>query len=205
MPPPPEVFAEIEEVTKRAQGGDHAVVPRLRELLDQYPAIWQYSGDMASHAMMNWIVLTAGSNLYLRESLSWKAEALRRELAGQNPSQAIQLLADRVVVTWLMVHYFDASEPASIKNQNASKLAAFRAKRQNQAHRAHLTALASLTALSKLIAASSEARGSHTRTPPQLKQPFDLLNRVTPFFAGAAQKHCTRSMGEEARTAGSAN
>jgi hypothetical protein len=187
MPPPPEVIAEIEEVTKRAQAGDHAVVPRLRELLEQYPAMWQHVGDMASQAMMIWIVLTAGSDLYARETLSRKAEALREELAGENPSPAIQLLADRVVVTWLMVHFFDASEPASIQNHSASKLAAFRAKRQQQAHRAHLTALASLTALRRLLLATTGAERSHTRSSPKCSQPLELANRMSAYFSGAAR------------------
>src|SRR5437879_6587371 len=75
-PPPPERLAEIAAITDRAKAGDPTAVPRLRELLDEYPDLWEHYGNLASQGVAIWINLVAGNNLYLRESLSWKVAAL---------------------------------------------------------------------------------------------------------------------------------
>src|SRR2546423_15645570 len=104
QPPAPEILAEIKTVVGRAKQGDAAVLPRLRELLAEYPALWEHYGDLAAHAEMAWTKLAAGPNLHLRECLLHQAEALRQERAGPSPSPVETLLAERVVPCWPQLH-----------------------------------------------------------------------------------------------------
>jgi hypothetical protein len=151
QPPAPEILDEIRSVISRAKQGDTTVLPRLRELLADHPALWQRYGDLAVLAEAAWADLAAGTDLHLRESLLRRAEALREELAGPTPSPVEKLLVERVVATWLQLHYFDVIEAQSLNNDEKPRLASFRAKRQEQAHRMYLTSLAALTTLRKLL------------------------------------------------------
>jgi hypothetical protein len=150
-PPAPEIVETIRAVVARAKAGDDSAVPLLRELLTKYPILWQRYGDLAAQAEGAWVALAAGQNLYLRESLARQAAALRQELAGPSPSALEKLLVERVVACWLQLHYFDCIETRDLKADDRPRLAAFRAKRQEQAHRMYLTSLAALTTLRKLL------------------------------------------------------
>jgi hypothetical protein len=149
--PEPEALEEIKSVVRRARQGDASVLPRLRVLLDEHPTLWRRSGDLAVQAEMAWATLTAGPDLHLRESLLRRAEALRQELAGPTPSPVERMLVGRAVACWLQLHYFDALEAQALNNDERPRLAAFRARRQEQAHRMYLTSLAALTTLRKLL------------------------------------------------------
>jgi hypothetical protein len=151
QPPAPEVLDEIKAVVVRAKKGDVSVLPHLRELLAEHPALWQRYGDLAAKAESAWADLAAGPDLHLRESLVRRAEALREELAGPAPSPVERLLVERVVATWVQLHYFDVIEAQALNTDEKPRLASFRAKRQEQAHRMYLTSLAALTTLRKLL------------------------------------------------------
>jgi len=166
-PPAPDVLAEIRAVVGRAKQGDVSVLPRLRELLENHPALWRHYGNLAVQAEATWTSLAAGQDLYLRESLLRQAEALRQELAGSGPSPVERLLVERVVACWLQLHYFDTIEAQGLGNDEKPRLAALRAKRQEQAHRMYLTSLAALTTLRKLLpGAAAEALPSPSNHGP---------------------------------------
>ena len=128
------------------------MLPKLRELLTLHPALlatlWRLGQPGAEGA---WANLAAGSNLYLRECLLLQTEAMREDLAGPHPSPIVRLLAERVVATWLQVNYFDAIAAQASTTHEKPKLAIYRARRQEQAQRAHLSALAALATLRRLL------------------------------------------------------
>src|SRR4051812_41449613 len=107
--PSDEIVVELRRVTDRAIRGDATAVARLRQILDDYPAIWEYYGDLARHARLAWISLAAGNDLHLRESLARKAAALEAELAGAVATPLERLLAQRVVAGWLRTNYFEGT------------------------------------------------------------------------------------------------
>jgi hypothetical protein len=147
------VLCEIQEVVSRAQQGDAAVLPRLRELLAQFPLLAETYGDLAMHAQTAWAALAAGTDLYLKESLLHQAATMRQELAGPSPGPVERLLAERVVACWLQLHYFDAVEAQALATGGTPRLAAYRARRQALANRNYLAALAALTTLRRLLPA----------------------------------------------------
>jgi hypothetical protein len=150
-PPPPEILTEIQAVVESAMRGDTASVPRLRELLNEHPALWEHVGNLAEQAEHAWIFLAAEDNLHLRECLLKQVEAMRKEFIGESPSPVARLLAERVIITWLQSCYFDCIEAQALLKDESPKLAAYRAKRQAQAHRSHLSAIAAWTMLRKLL------------------------------------------------------
>src|SRR5690348_10701004 len=113
QPPPAEVLAEIRAVVARAKGGDAAAVPRLRELLDRFPALWKWYGDLAAQAERAWIHLAAGADLHLRESLVRFAADQRAALTRPHAPPIERLLVDRAVTCWVELQYFTATEAAA--------------------------------------------------------------------------------------------
>jgi hypothetical protein len=143
------VQVELREVFDRARRGDLDALPRLRELLDDRPELWQSYGDVAKHAMASWIKLIAGDDLALEESTSRKADAMRAEVAGTAPSPLELLLADRVVATWLQLAH---AEVMLAQAKDASlKLLIFAEKRLDAANRRHLTSIGALATLRRLL------------------------------------------------------
>jgi hypothetical protein len=143
------VQVELREVFDRARRGDLEALPRLRELLDDRPELWQSYGDVARHALSSWIKLIAGDDLALEESTSRKADALRAEVAGPAPSPLELLLADRVIATWLQLAH---AEVMLARSRDASlKLLTFAEKRLDAANRRHINAIGALATLRRLL------------------------------------------------------
>jgi hypothetical protein len=143
---------ELREVFDRARRGDLEALPRLRELLEDRPELWQSYGDVARHALSSWIKLIAGDNLALEESTGRKADSMRAEVAGPAPSPLELLLADRVVATWLQLAH---AEVMLAQARDASlKLLIFAEKRLDGAARRHLTAIGALATLRRLLPAN---------------------------------------------------
>jgi hypothetical protein len=194
--PAPEVVRDIQAVVRRAKAGDTSELPRLRELLAEYPVLAEHYGNLAAQAEAGWAALAAGQDLYMRECLLAHAAALRAELAGPSPAPVERLLVARVVATWLQLNYFASIEPRAIEAGESPKLALYRARRQEQAHRAHLSALAALTMLRKLLPAPVEkalpttagddcdglGRGNVPVNGHALDLPSDFRNRIATFL-----------------------
>ena len=134
---------------ERAEQGDEAALPELRVALDVNPWCWQRYGDLAQQSMAAWLQLVAGKNLLLLESAQRKAEQLRAELAGPAPSPLERLLIERIVATWLQVHYSDASY-AQLKGTNPAQHTAA-LQRQNSAQQRYLQAVKALATVRKLL------------------------------------------------------
>ena len=60
-PPAEKALDEIKAVVGRAKLGDASVLPRLRELLSQYPELWRRYGDLAAQAEAGWASLALRS------------------------------------------------------------------------------------------------------------------------------------------------
>src|SRR5262249_27127069 len=156
----------------------------LREYLTRYPALWRSAGNLAAQAVWAWIGLAAGPDLHLQECMRLHAEALRAQLAGPSPSAVANLLAESLTVTSLQLNYFPAMEARAIGSDEPPKLAAYRAKRLEQAQRQHLAAVAALTMLRKLLPGTSAATvpngASRVAAPPGdgNHQNGDVHNRI---------------------------
>lgn len=89
----------------RAARRDESALPGVREMLDERPQEYLDLGDLARLTQRSQIAHITGKDLLFRELLTRKAEALREEVAGPNPSPLERLLAERVVMCWLQLYY----------------------------------------------------------------------------------------------------
>ncbi len=149
--PPPDALAEIREVVGRAKRGDAAAVPRLRELLDRHPRIWERYGDLAAQVERSWVGLAAGDDLYLKESAARYAAKLRSELTRPAASPVEKLLVERAVATWLQLNYFSGVEVNAVAGDASPKMLQLRARRHDQAQRQHERALGALVTYQKVF------------------------------------------------------
>jgi len=140
---------ELARLLKRAEQGDRSVLPELRKALDADANLWQHYGDLAAQAEASLILLAAGKNLLLAESLQHKLRALKDELGGESPSPLERLLVERTTATWLQVSYFDGlwAQAKGASEAQAKMLQ----RQQDAAHRRHLTAVKTLATVRKLL------------------------------------------------------
>ena len=113
MAPPktlPAPLKEIHAVLLQANAGDTQALVTVRHWLDTHPAAWQVTGDVARQVQDALLTRIAGDNAVKRECTQRAMETLSQSLAGAQPSPLEQLLAQRVVLDWLYLHYLEALE-----------------------------------------------------------------------------------------------
>ncbi len=95
--------AEAVELFAQARAGDAAAVEKVRGLVAQRG--WAgWLGDLGQQATRQLIRAAAGADPVWAAGITEKADALRRDLLGPNPSALDDLLARRVVNGWVAVH-----------------------------------------------------------------------------------------------------
>lgn len=82
----------------RAEGGDQAALPALRETLARPGLADALGGDIARAAADRFLDSYCGTHLAVREATATKMGQLRAELAGASPTAVERLLADRAVL-----------------------------------------------------------------------------------------------------------
>jgi hypothetical protein len=139
--------AELARLLERAELGDKAVLPMLRQYLDEHPAIWEGYGDLAQHVEATIGLEICGCDLLLGECIRRKLKALKAELGGA--SAAERLLAERVALSWLETHLYDRLMAQARKAGTAGLRAL--PDLQDRAQRRHLAALKTLATVRKLL------------------------------------------------------
>jgi hypothetical protein len=147
--PKDEVLERLQRLVERAERGDESVLGELRAALDVNAWVWERYGDLAQQSMAAWLQLIAGSNIMLHESTRRKAEQLREELTGPEPSPLEKLLIERIVSCWLQVNYADAAYAQMKGNAPGQHAAALR--RQNSAQHRYLQSVRALATLRRLL------------------------------------------------------
>lgn len=104
----PNALDEMRTLVRRAKAGDPKVLPKLRRFFDKHPEVWMHFADLSLHVELAWISLLAGDNLHIKEALARRALQMQLELEGESPTQLEQLLARRIVTTWLTLHAYEA-------------------------------------------------------------------------------------------------
>lgn len=147
---------ELRRLVARAEGGDQAVLPELRQLLDSNPEIWRRYGDLAHLAEEALITLAAGPNLLLRESLTRKLAELKAELGLERADPLERLLIERAAACWLWLAYSDAaySQVGGAPRPQADHAR----RRQDSAQRRYLEALKQLATVRRLLPPKGSAK-----------------------------------------------
>jgi hypothetical protein len=177
---------EMREVLLRAQQGDQAALPRLRELLDDRPELWRRLGDLAGHARDGLLALASGTSLLAREAIRRYLEELRAELAGPSASRLEKLLVERIAVCWLQSYLADIEAVAKRRAGAAERAQA--KKRAASCQARYLAALKQLALVGRLL----------RRAPT----PLDLLRLPVDEASGEGVDH--RPRGKTSRVAAGA-
>lgn len=160
----------LQVVLNRARAGDYAVLPELKQVLDEDPSIWQRCYQLVSMTEQAWLDKIAEKNLLLSQSIRRHVEQLKRDLAGPSPSPLEQLLAERIVVCWLGVQHAELAESAG--DAGGGPVAQMRLRRLDAATRRFLAATKALAVTRRLMAGLKiEIRHTHG---PTADAPVDL-------------------------------
>jgi hypothetical protein len=131
-----------------AENGDRTALSELRKTLADFPElISAFGGDL----VMQVEAMLVGKFSQLptvREAISANLNALRAELAGENPSPIERLLVERIATCWLQVAYAD-SKIAGIERFSIQE-GDYLQRQQDRAHRRYLSALKMLAVVRRL-------------------------------------------------------
>ncbi len=132
----------------RAQDGDKEALPVLRKVLDEEPRIARFV-DLARDVERSIVKKMSGDDVFAQEAIPRNLKAMRKEIAGENPSPLERLLAERVAVCWLELQYFEV-----IYAQNIGKLTITQGdhhqRRIDKAHRRYLSSIKALAQIRKM-------------------------------------------------------
>ncbi len=141
----------LEATIELARRGRKEIIPRLRKVLAEHPELWTHFGDLAVQVREKWLGLIAGKDLYLAECLRLHLDRMRADLAGPNPRPLEQLLINHILGANVRTLYFEALDTQAPQGENV-RLAEFRMRRQDQAHRQFLSAVKMLATVRQLAA-----------------------------------------------------
>jgi hypothetical protein len=94
------------EVQAKAAKGDRSVLPAVNQYLDN-PAAVALWGDTGRQLLGWWVRRYAGTDLVTEQAVLRAASDLRAGLAGRDPDPLVRLVAERVVIAWVALGYFE--------------------------------------------------------------------------------------------------
>lgn len=104
--PEPTGLLEIRQFVSWANSGDATALPRIRELLESDPAIWQYVNGRLHSATGLWQKLAAVEASAVRE-IEQEVHELRSRLLGDSTTEARKIVVSFVVLLWLVREWAD--------------------------------------------------------------------------------------------------
>jgi hypothetical protein len=141
----------LAELVEKAGKGDKKPLPEIRNILKESPELAWRLMDIAKVAEWRYTeVMLNEEDFGLKEVLRCQLAAMREEIAGDNPSPLEQLLAERVVLTWLQIQLFEDLHASSMSKSIAIAQGNYHQKIIDQAHRRHLSAIRTLAQIRKL-------------------------------------------------------
>ena len=146
-----DTVGRLNELVKKAEKGNKEGLPEIRKILQESPELAWRIMDYGKVAEWHFIErMTKEEDFGSKELLKRQLAAMRKEIAGENPSSLERLLAERVVATWLQIHLFEGLYAAGMYESMSVKQGSYQQKRLDRAHRNHLSAIRALAQIRKL-------------------------------------------------------
>ena len=114
VPLPAAELAKWNELRLRASRGDREAAAELLPVVEQYPELQSRWGDLSRIALNRWLTLIAGTDEVALKALHAEVLELIRSLRSDSADQMEDLLARRVGLMWLQMHYFDIQVAAAM-------------------------------------------------------------------------------------------
>jgi hypothetical protein len=145
------IVGRLEELVEMSGKGDKKPLPEIRRILKESPDLaWQLM-DVGRVAEWRYTeVMLNEEDLGLKEVLRCQLAAMREEIAGDNPSPLEQLLAERIVLTWLQIQLFEDLYASGMSKSTTIAQGNYHQKIIDQAYKRHLSAIRSLAQIRKL-------------------------------------------------------
>jgi hypothetical protein len=157
---PGDVKAQIQKLQnleKRVQEGEEGARKELRRAVgESTPTVIARCADVSGKARRMLSEAASGGRPLAAEALQAKAEAMRSEIAGEDPTPPELLLAEDITNQWLVLEtltafYAGQFQRREHKGATVSGIA-FLLKMQESAHRRYLAAIRELARVRKLQA-----------------------------------------------------
>jgi hypothetical protein len=132
----------------RAQDGDEEALPVLRKVLDEAPKVARII-DLARNVERIIIEKMSGDDVFTQEAIPRNLKAMKRKIAGENPSPLERLLAERITVCWLELQYFQAIYAQNLHNLSITQ-SDYHQRRLDKAHRRYLSSIKALAQIRKM-------------------------------------------------------
>jgi hypothetical protein len=155
---PEKTVEKLQDLLRLAEKGQEDAVPEIRQILNEHPDLaWRFVdvAQIAEDALIE--KMTREEDLATKEILRCQLEAMREEIAGENPSPLERLLAERIVATWLQIQLFEGLYTSGMSKKSSMTIAqgSFHQKRLDQTYRRHLSAIRALAQMRKLLKGAS--------------------------------------------------
>ena len=153
---PRKTVEKLQDLLRLAEQGQEDAVPEIRQILNEHPDLaWRYV-DVAQSAEDALIEkMTREEDLATKEIMRCQLEAMREQIAGENPSPLERLLAERIVATWLQIQLFEGLYTSGMSKSMTIAQGSFHQKRLDQTYRRHLSAIRALAQMRKLLKGAS--------------------------------------------------
>ena len=145
-----QTLLKLKDLTRAAEAGDEDALQEIRKLLGERPELAWCLVDLARVAEQSLVEKGLREDQpSVQAALRHQLQAMRAELAGENPSPLERLLVERVVATWLEVQIFQALFFQSEDRLSVAQ-GEYHQRRLDRAHRRHLSAIRTLAQVRKL-------------------------------------------------------
>ena len=142
--------AEMAKLLKRAEQGDQEALALMREAFEERPSIWDGYADLANAAESS-LIKMAATNPLTEESLRYQLKALRKKLAGPDPTPLEELLVQRIAACWLQLHYLETLWAQNLEPSGFGKWADYCQRWIDRAQRRYLAAMKALVQVRRLL------------------------------------------------------
>jgi hypothetical protein len=148
---------ELQELERRVEAGEEGARGELRRAVrESTPMVIARCADVSGKSRGMLSEAVSGGRPLIKEALEAKAEVMRLEIAGENPTPLELLLAQDITNLWLvqeMLGAFYAGQFQRREHKGATVSGiAFLLKMQESAHRRYLAAIRELARVRKLQA-----------------------------------------------------
>lgn len=138
---------EEREIVIRAQKGDESARAEMREIIARHgPHGMRPLGEIARDDLLKKM---AGQSIALEEDVRFQMESVRAQLVEPGSGPLEWLLADRIALCWLHLHYFEALWAQSLGEVSKKQSAQYEQCLES-AHRRYLSAIRSLAQVRRL-------------------------------------------------------
>jgi hypothetical protein len=143
---------KLRDLLRLAKKDQEDAMPKIRQILSEHPDLaWRFVhlGHMGEDILIE--RMTREGDLATKELFRCQLEAMREEIAGENPSPLERLLAERIVATWLQIQLFEGLYASDMSKSMTIAQGSYHQKRLDQTYRRHLSAIRALAQMRKLL------------------------------------------------------